>query len=97
MKITWWGWIIILVVAYWWLKKKGYLKGRILDSAPFNQPCAQTEGHTCQKCYECLINPAHMQTKSSNTGFAPQPVHLPYEAEQQCRDWNCEGEFNFPD
>ena len=46
-----------------------------------NSPPPCANTATCQKCYDCLI-------ESGSVG---------YEAEQQCNDWNCVGEYNFPD
>ena len=39
------------------------------------------ENKTCQQCYDCLI-------ESGSVG---------YEAEESCNNWNCVGEYNFPD
>tara|TARA_R100001086_G_C11776639_1_gene242395 strand:+ start:498 stop:887 length:390 start_codon:yes stop_codon:yes gene_type:complete len=40
MKITWWGWIIIFLVAYWWLKKKGVIAN---GSYPIPTRCQNPE------------------------------------------------------
>jgi hypothetical protein len=81
MKITWWGWLIILYVAYWWLKKNGYLNkmGRVGNSPnvpDLDAVCRRAENF--EDCFDCLMN-GNGDTQRANI--------IATEAEGKCLGW----------
>ena len=80
MKITWWGWLIIIYVAYWWLKKNGYLNkmGRAGNSHSPDLDAVCRRAENFQDCFDCLMD-GNGDTQRANI--------IATEAEGKCTGW----------